>query len=559
LSNKQCNECSEQFVVSEADLQFLAALSPKVGEELLLIPAPDCCPRCRLRRRASFRNDQNYYRNDCSICNKSLISVYSPDKEFPVACEDCFWSDQWDPLASGQEFDFSRSFFEQFVEVKRKTPRLAIFNTQSENSTYTVHSSKNKNCYMASSLVDCEEVHFSDFTFSSKDCLDLFGCHKMELCYECSDSIGCFNSDFVELCNALHDSLLCFDCRNSSHLIGCMGLRNTENQILNQPASKDSCIETAKRLRSDSSFREGFDLEFQKLKHNIPHRGMWTINVENAIGNYLSNSKNLHRCFSVEHVEDGRYCIESRNLENCADTLRISGGEVVYFSSGNVDLRFSIFCNLCYQSNNLIYCDNCQAGSNNSFGCMSLKKGQFCILNRQYTETEYNTLVPKVVAHMKETGEWGDFFPYALSPFGYNETKASEWFPKTEEQATSEGLSWSHYEQPQAAGLDQVLANELPTNISQIDDSILEKAIVCSETGRLFRIVSEELQFYRQKHLPLPTLHPRVRHEARIARRIPYELYERPCDSCSESMYSCYPKEAEQRVFCEPCYLAVTY
>ena len=30
---------------------------------------------------------------------------------------------------------------------------------------------------------------------------------------------------------------------------------------------------------------------------------------------------------------------------------------------------------------------------------------------------------------MMRTGEWGEFFPSSISPFGYNETIAQEYFP----------------------------------------------------------------------------------------------------------------------------------
>jgi hypothetical protein len=31
---------------------------------------------------------------------------------------------------------------------------------------------------------------------------------------------------------------------------------------------------------------------------------------------------------------------------------------------------------------------------------------QYCILNKQYTKEEYEELVPKIIEHMKKTGEW---------------------------------------------------------------------------------------------------------------------------------------------------------
>jgi len=37
--------------------------------------------------------------------------------------------------------------------------------------------------------------------------------------------------------------------------------------------------------------------------------------------------------------------------------------------------------------------------------------------------------VPKIIEHMQKMGEWGEFFPSSLSPFGYNETVAEEYYP----------------------------------------------------------------------------------------------------------------------------------
>ncbi|MDR0606979.1 MAG: hypothetical protein LBG52_01190 [Candidatus Peribacteria bacterium] len=51
------------------------------------------------------------------------------------------------------------------------------------------------------------------------------------------------------------------------------------------------------------------------------------------------------------------------------------------------------------------------------------------------------------------------------------------------------------------------------------DESILRKIIICAESGRPFIIQKLELDFYRKMGLPLPKLHPDVRHEARMKQR----------------------------------------
>jgi len=77
-----------------------------------------------------------------------MVSLYSPNKPYKVYDQKAWRSDQRNPLEYGQDFDFSRSLFDQFKELQKKVPRLSIFNLKSTNSGYTNHSADNKNCYM---------------------------------------------------------------------------------------------------------------------------------------------------------------------------------------------------------------------------------------------------------------------------------------------------------------------------------------------------------------------------------------------------------------------------
>ncbi len=47
------------------------------------------------------------------------------------------------------------------------------------------------------------------------------------------------------------------------------------------------------------------------------------------------------------------------------------------------------------------------------------------------------------------------------------------------------------------ATADIVRWTELPQSIEEVTDDILQKVIVCGETGRPWRIVAQELAFYR--------------------------------------------------------------
>ena len=109
-------------------------------------------------------------------------------------------------------------------------------------------------------------------------------------------------------------------------------------------------------------------------------------------------------------------------------------------------------------------------------------------------------------------GEWGEFFPASLSPFGYNETVAQEYYPLSRSEAISQGFNWSDYEAPFPKVEKIIPASRLPENIDDIPDDILAWAIECEVTKKPFRIIAQELEFYRKHNIPIPKRHPDQRH-----------------------------------------------
>ena len=47
--------------------------------------------------------------------------------------------------------------------------------------------------------------------------------------------------------------------------------------------------------------------------------------------------------------------------------------------------------------------------------------------------------MPKIIEHMKKNNEWGRFFPMEYSPFAYNDSLASEYFPLSKEEVLKRG------------------------------------------------------------------------------------------------------------------------
>ena len=166
--------------------------------------------------------------------------------------------------------------------------------------------------------------------------------------------------------------------------------------------------------------------------------------------------------------------------------------------------------------------------------CAEMNGKQYCILNKQYTKEEYEILVPKIIEQMKKVPYvdkqgrsygYGEFFPSEISPFAYNETVAQDYFPIDEKTAEFKGYLWREYTPNKYK--TTIKGKDLPQTIAEVDDSILNEVIECEITNKPFKILEEELNFYRRLNLPLPSVHPDERHNMRLKLRNPMILRKR--------------------------------
>lgn len=98
--------------------------------EKMGIPAPKLSPLERQLRRCLHRNFTNIYFRKCSGSGARIMSMYDSDVPFPVYENEYWWSDRWDVKQYNQEYNFNKSFFSQYWELKCKFHilRPLIFN-----------------------------------------------------------------------------------------------------------------------------------------------------------------------------------------------------------------------------------------------------------------------------------------------------------------------------------------------------------------------------------------------------------------------------------------------
>ncbi len=234
------------------------------------------------------------------------------------------------------------------------------------------------------------------------------------------------------------------------------------------------------------------------------------------------------------------------------------------------------------------YCQN----SNNLFGCVDLRKSEYCILNKRYTKEEYEALVPKIKQHMNDMPfvdsmgriyRYGEFFPPEHALFAYNESVAHDFFPKNNGEAQNFGARWR--DQEIRIQIPTLQNAAVPDDSTTVEDTIIRELIECASTiepnahcTKVFKIVKQELAFYKRFGIPLPTRCSQCRQNRRLGRHNPFHLWSRQCQcggaksqngvyvnsanhshgaaQCPAEFKTSYAPERPDIVYCAECYQA---
>lgn len=562
----ECISCGKYFEVSNFEREHLSKVSPFIASRVfpLPLPLPKQCPQCREQQRMAWRNERHLFARTCNITGKRLLSAYTPQAPMPIYLASEWWSERHEPERYNQQVDFNRSLFEQLQELRSRVPRQHNQNTADENqinSVYTNCCGDMKDCYLVFAATLDERCMYSQYINESYLSLDCFFALQATNCYECIDIVNCNTLFYSRDCKECSDSLFLYDCRNCANCICCSGLRQKQYHIFNQPYSKEEYLQKLKQMGLEAGQRispavlEYLEQQYEELIGRTAKRYLHGERNEGSSGDYLWNTKDCHCCFDTANARDCMYCSWFVDGADCLDVYAWGSAELCYQAvSAGENMYHCAFtatswgCKYCYYIDHCINCKHC-------FACVGLKNQQFCILNRQYSEEEYNTLLPKVIALMTEHGEWGEFFPQQHSPYGYNHSVAADYYPLSREEALNKGLRWDDYLNPSIQAEEFIEAWEL----SQIKDEAQLRTlpIKCRATGRFFKLNEQELDFYRNNALPLPEFHPEVRHLKRLSKRNPRKLQQRPCSHCLRTLLSTYPDSNKSPVLCDECYLRV--
>lgn len=520
-----------------------------------------------MQRRFMFRNERTLYKRNCDLCKNPTVSIFSPDTHFKVYCSKCWWGEGWNSGDYYLEYDSNKNFFEQIKELQLKTPFMdkVVGYTTLVNSDYINHAAECKNCYLIFTADYCENVYFGTTLLSVKDSADLIMGHSAELLYGTIGGSGSSRCFFTKNCSSCVDVWYSKNCTGCTDCFGCVNLRNKSHYIYNEPYSKEEYDKKIQEMKLDTysshlQIREDIYDFWKKFPVRYVHGRM----NSNTSGEYVVSSKNAKNCYQVANSEDVAYCQfitmppfkDSYDItewgnktELCIEGITIGEGasgikysNAVWNNTENVE--YSMY---------LINCKDC-------FGCVNLRKKQYCILNKQYTKEEYIALRAKIIKDLEENPyidtkgrifKYGEFFPYDLSPFAYNESFANQYFPLAKEEIESKGFNYIEPKKPDYRAT--IKLSDIPDSIQDVDDDFTKEILECS-CGKYYRIIAGELQLLKRFGIPIPRECPDCRHAFRLGLLNSLYLYDRQCDKCGKEVKSSFASNRSEIVYCESCY-----
>lgn len=574
---KNCQNCKAQFTIDPEDFAFYQNIS---------VPPPTWCPQCRMIRRMTWASDSvTLYPRTCQAPGHSerILAVYPETSKTPVYDHAFYAGDGWDPMIYARDYDFNRSFFEQFKNLVDAVPARNAELVNTTNCEYSLGVTDSKNCYLSSGTFASENISYGRTALFCKDCVDLSRCVFDEQVYNSFSVDKSFETTYSVYGEELVNCDFMYDCRSCADCLGCVGLRSKRYCIFNTQYSKeDYKKERANYDLGSYAIRKDIAKRFEELVLKHPRKYAVIRNAPNCTGDNIINAKNCKYVFQGVHdVENCKYSLVlGRVAKECHDVSGAGLKSALLYEVVSSFASHSVFFSYRIRDSHDVYysreCFNCEY----LFGCAGLKNKKYCILNKQYSKADYEIILPRVIEQMRampytdskgRVYSFGEFFPPEHSTFPYNSCWANDFFPFSKDEALEAGFLW--YDRPARKNTITLDAVELPDHIKDVPDTITSQTIGCSHVETCshnctegFKIIPSELQFYRKLNIALPRECPTCRYRESLKYLTPYKLWHRQCmcakghfhddKPCLNEFETAYAPERPELIYCEACYNA---
>jgi hypothetical protein len=549
-----CSMCKNEFQIDERDIEFLRKFK---------VPTPKNCGDCRRQIRLSFVNYTTLFKRDCDVPGhtEKMISSIPEGAKFPVYDFNEYWYGYRDWKNFTKDIDLNDSFFKQFYDLFKISPEPSLTrNPANINSDYTSYGSYFKNCYYIFGGLNAENVMFSIWAMNTKNSLDQLISINTDSSYEGVYPDYCYNSNFIYFSKNCIDCNFIHDCRNCNDCFGCVNLRNRRYCIWNEQYSKEDYFKKIESFNLGNKkqlffYRKKFELMIKSL----PIRATRNEHSNNFSGNYIINSKDCFESMWVLSGDNLKYSDFTLKVRDSYDCSISDTSEKMYGNSATgvncFNVKLSVYCRELRDSE---YCINCK-NSQYCFGCIGVENAKFCIFNKQYTEDEYWGKVDEIKYKMLTDGEYGEFFPLSLSPFPYNVSLSNIMYSISKDRVLEIGGWWYDDKINIPDGIEIKRRNEIEDDIKDVKDGILNIGIMSEGNGKPFRIVKDELDFYRRKNIAIPNLTPYERIINRFKFVNNFKVFNNKCFKCGIDILSSYSTSEGYKPYCDDCYKKEIY
>lgn len=541
-----CQVSGESFEVSQLEASLRQKLN--AGE-------PTVKPMYRIRHLGAFWQHWSLYPLICEKTGKSIVSALRASCPYPV-WHKTEWVEHANPPSG--EFDLTKDFFPQAWELFQTCPIPHTLGAHSENCEYTDDWWFSKDCYLCHSGYKCQDLKYCYRVIQTTDSQFCVFTFETELCVDVINSENCFESVYLLNCKQVQNSAFLYDCRNCQDCMFCFNLRNKQYCFGNQQLTKDE-FEKKKAewdLTSRSRYLQAQQFFREMMKTTAWHRAQQIDQADNATGDYLKRIKDCQDCFFFHDAEECANTVRSGvGVKTSLDFLSNGGNaELCYQTIGcginAYEVRSSLHVyesKFCDYSIFLERCEHC-------FACCGLVGKKYHIFNKAYPEAEYHALREKIITHMKQTGEWGQYFPGYFSPNSYDESWSGFHFPLAQSDQEKFGY---RYEPPlERKQADHVSSETLPDRVTTAD--VAGKTFWDEIAQKPFQVQPDDVEFAEKLGVTAPYNYYIRRMQENFAwLHYDGELRATTCGKSGTPIQTSWPATYDGRILCEEEYLKV--
>lgn len=586
---KTCKISGSEFPFFASELKLLENISPVIDGKKYILSSPEISPDMRNMQRLAIRNERKFYTFTNALGKKEITTI-SPDMNKKIVS----MKEYFDQDNTALGISYSGDFLSDLKNLIFSLPQPSKLTYEMENADYCNQESDDKNCYMNAWWHVNENSAYTTYSVRSKWTIDnyrVWDCENIYQSLNVSKSQNVFFSQYIE---NVFNVWFAYDIIWGQNILFGSGLRNAsyvyKNKVLQKEEWEKIFHEYKEKIKSYAWLQEVMK-EYEIFLQQFPKKAILNTNVENVSGNELTNSKNVVCGFVGEESYDVANSYIFAGIKTCADLTSTWWCEKSYNIGSSMQLMWWIVCShiMAGDTHDTMYGYMMQSGGNNLWSCW-LSNQEYTILNKKYEPNLRKETASNIIEELQAKNMFWEFFDVSLSPYPYNDSVAYDYYPVGKviengsekivdkhgigvleilnpDQTISDAI-WDLWGEKKLQirrrtkeneinipqGISVINTYDIPDNIDDVKDDIIEKAILCETSWRPFRLISMELTFYRKHGLPIPRKHYDVRHYEKLQKRLWIELYLRTCDKCWVEMLSVYDEKYTGKVYCEACY-----